>query len=110
MNLIALMRAARERFRIRVSGVDAENRARVAEAARAFGRELEPLDFAKSVAMRELAELLEQRPRATQPLPASTPEPPTDRYAMPPDMEGDEYLRARSPRAIRRPTEEGEPR
>jgi len=105
VNVIALMRAARERFRVRISGVDAENRARLAEAARAFGRELEPIDYAKSVAMRELAELLDVPRQA-----ARTEGPPTDRYAQPPDMEGDEYLRARSPRALRRPTEEGEPR
>lgn len=111
MNLMTLLRAAHERFRVRVSGVDPRSRARIGDAARALGRELEPLDFAKSVAMRELAELLEP-PRAASPAarpPDSAREPPTDRYAMPPDMEGDEYLLARSPRAIRRPTE-GDPR
>lgn len=99
---VARVRAAHGRFRVRVSGVKWWYRNEIAAAARALSRELEPLEFDKSVALRELAELLEVAPEHRYP---PTPGPPSSRrpVPMPPDLEGDEYLLERMQR-FRRPT------
>lgn len=103
----ASIRDAHERFRSRVAPVAWRERNTIAAATRQLAFEVAPLDVTKSLALSELAELLDvPRPRC-EPPPPSTREP-ESRYAQPPDKEGDEYLRARSPRAIRRPPTEGD--
>lgn len=98
--LTAHVRSAHERFRVRVGGVRWYERNTIAAAARAMALELEPVEFDKSVALRELAELLEvERPPAPEPVP---------KYSLPPDMEGDEFLLERMKR--HRPAPEGDPR
>lgn len=75
-------------FRRQIADVPSSSRIAIAHAVRELGRAYHRVDVSAALTLDELADLLEEAPRP----PPSRREPPIDRYAMPPDMEGDEFL------------------